>query len=155
MTRTRIASAAAACSALLLCGAFIFQALGYPPCKLCLWQRWPHVIAVACGFGYIWLHKRPFLWAGAAATLTTAAIGLYHVGVEQTWWEGPSSCSSGGVGGLSVDELLEQILAAPVVRCDEIAWQFIGISMAGWNAIFSLALAACWFGAGVSRRRIV
>jgi len=101
MTRTRIAAAAAAGSALLLCGAFVFQALGYPPCKMCLWQRWPHVVAVLCGFGYIWLHKRNFLWAGAAAALSTAAIGLYHAGVEQRWWEGPSSCSSGSVGGLN------------------------------------------------------
>ena len=154
MTRTRIAAAAAAGSALLLCGAFVFQALGYPPCKMCLWQRWPHVVAVLCGFGYIWLHKRNFLWAGAAAALSTAAIGLYHAGVEQRWWEGPSSCSSGSVGGLSVDELLNQILAAPVVRCDEIAWQLMGISMAGWNAIISLALAALWSSAALSRRHI-
>lgn len=152
MSRTRIAAAAAAGSALLLCGAFAFQALGYPPCKMCLWQRWPHVMAVAFGFGYIWYRQRLFLWGGGIATLTTSGIGLYHAGVEKSWWEGPSSCTSGGIGGLSVDELLDKILAAPVVRCDEIAWQLAGISMAGWNAILSLALAALWFGAAVSRK---
>lgn len=154
MSATRIAALAAAGSALLLCGAFIFQALGYPPCKMCIWQRWPHAVAMLCGLGYIWLQQRPFLWLGGVAALTTSGFGLYHAGVEQGWWEGPSSCTSGSIGGLSVDELLDKILAAPVVRCDEIAWQFIGISMAGWNAIISLALAALWLGAAVSRKHI-
>ncbi len=83
-------------------------------------------------------------WMGAIAALTASVIGFYHVGVEQGWWEGPTSCTSSGTENLSAEELLNQILAAPLVRCDDIAWQLAGISMAGWNAIISLGLAAIW-----------
>ncbi len=144
MTHQRLVLIAAAGSVALLGGAFLFQLAGYPPCKMCLWQRWPHAAAIVIGALCLALKIRALTWLGALAALTTAAVGLYHAGVEQRWWEGPSTCSSGSTEGLSVDELLESILAAPLVRCDEIAWQLAGISMAGWNAIFSLALALIW-----------
>ncbi len=132
-------------SAALLLGAYGFQHIGgLAPCKLCLWQRWPHAAAILIG-GLVLLSGRAQLaWLGALAALSTAAVGAYHVGVEQNWWEGPTSCTSSGIGGLSTDALMEQILSAPLVRCDDIAWQLAGISMAGWNAILSLALAAIW-----------
>ena len=85
--------------------------------------------------------------AGALAGLATAGVGGYHVGVEQGWWEGPASCSAQGVGGVNPDALFEQIMAAPIVRCDEIAWQMAGLSMAGWNMVISLGLAALWIAA--------
>ena len=72
---------------------------------------------------------------------------LYHVGVEQAWWEGPTSCTSSGVSGVSAQDLMNQILAAPIVRCDDIAWQLAGISMAGWNALVSAGLSVIWIGA--------
>lgn len=137
--------AAAAGSLALLLGAFLFQALGYAPCKLCLWQRWPHGAAVAIGLLVLAWRAHPALgWLGAAAAATTGGLGLYHAGVEQGWWTGPDTCTSGPVGNLTAEELMNQIMAAPLVRCDEIAWAFLGLSMAAWNAIASVALAALW-----------
>ena len=136
---------AAGGSAALLLGAYAFQHLGgLPPCKLCIWQRYPHVLAIVIALVALRLPNRLLAALGALAALTTAGIGLFHVGVEQGWWEGPTSCSAGPVGGLSADALLDQIMTAPLVRCDEIAWDMLGISMAGWNALFSLGLVALW-----------
>lgn len=148
MTRTALVIAAAGGSAALLLAAFLFQHWGgMAPCKLCIWQRYPHVIAVAVGALALLSARVPFILAGAAATLATAAIGLYHVGVEQGWWQGPSTCSAGPVGGVSADDLFNQIMTAPLVRCDEIPWSLFGLSMAGWNALISLGLAALWLAA--------
>ena len=136
---------ATAGSATLLLAAFAFQYLGgMAPCKLCLWQRWPHASAVIIGLLIMLTGEIKLAWLGALAALSTAFIGLYHVGVEQAWWEGPTSCTSSGVSGVSSQDLMNQILAAPIVRCDDIAWQLAGISMAGWNALISLTLAALW-----------
>ena len=151
MTRLTLILAAGAGSAALLLGAYGFQHLGgLAPCKLCLWQRWPHGVAIVLA-ALALLFKGARLTAlaigGALAALASAAVGLYHVGVEQKWWEGPSTCSSQPIGGLSTDELLDQIMAAPLVRCDEIAWQFAGLSMAGWNMVVSLVLATLWIAA--------
>lgn len=135
-------------SAAILLGAFAFQHIGgMPPCKLCLWQRWPHAVAALIGVVIILTGKIQLAWLGALASLSTAAIGVYHAGVEQGWWEGPTSCTSSGVSNMSSEDLLNQILAAPLVRCDDIAWQMAGISMAGWNAILSFVLAALWVAA--------
>ncbi len=129
----------------------MFQAFGYAPCKLCLWQRWPHAAAIViAGLGLI-VGWRVLPWLGAAAAATTGAIGVFHAGVELGWWEGPTTCTSGAIGGLSVDDLLAQINAAPLIRCDEIAWSLLGVSMAGWNAIISFALAAIWVMAATRR----
>lgn len=132
-------------STALLLGAYGFQHLGgMAPCKLCLWQRWPHATAIVIGLVIMVTGEVKAAWLGAVAALSTAGIGLYHVGIEQGWWEGPTSCSSSSVSGMSAEDLMNQILAAPIIRCDEIAWQLAGISMAGWNAIASLLLAAIW-----------
>ena len=147
MTRRNLMLLAASGSLALLVGAFVFQFLGYAPCKLCLWQRWPHAAAIAIGVIAYFQGNRLLACAGALAAATTAAIGLYHSGVEQGWWQGPDTCTSGGGLDKSADELLNQILAAPLIRCDEIAWTFAGLSMATWNAILSAALAAIWIAA--------
>jgi disulfide bond formation protein DsbB len=81
---------------------------------------------------------------GGLAALASAGLGGYHAGVEQKWWPGPNTCTSQSIEGLSTDDLLAQIMNAPVVRCDEIPWDMFGISMAGWNMIISLGLAALW-----------
>ena len=147
LTRQHLIAGAALGSALLLGGAFLFQALGYTPCKMCIWQRYPHAAAIALG-AIAWFVPLALLAAlGAVAALTTAAIGGYHVGVEQGWWEGPSSCSAQGVSGVDAGALFDQIMAAPIIRCDEIAWQLGGISMAGWNMVISLGLALLWIAA--------
>ena len=136
---------AAGGSAALLLAAFAFQHFGgLAPCKLCLWQRWPHGAAIVLGVMALAVPGRLFPLLGMLAALTTGAIGLYHSGVEQGWWEGPTSCTSGGVDGVSAQELLNQILEAPLVRCDDIPWEFLGLSMASWNAIIALGLALIW-----------
>ncbi|WGI20293.1 disulfide bond formation protein B [Amylibacter sp. IMCC11727] len=145
MTRQRFLLLAALGSALMLAGAFGFQYIGeLPPCKMCIWQRWPHGVAVLIGLIGALVYHRGLALLGALAALTTAVIGLYHAGVEQDWWEGPSTCTSGSVADVPVKDLLKQILEAPIVRCDEIPWDLFGISMAGWNAIISFGLVALW-----------
>ncbi|MEL6451336.1 MAG: disulfide bond formation protein B [Pseudomonadota bacterium] len=146
-TRHRLIAAAALGSALLLAGAFLFQALGWAPCKMCIWQRYPHAVAIALGALALFVPLPALIALGALAALTTAAIGGYHVGVEQGWWEGPTSCSAGPIGDLDPDALFDQIMTAPLIRCDEIAWQFAGLSMAGWNMVISLGLALIWLAA--------
>ncbi|MCU0908486.1 MAG: disulfide bond formation protein B [Rhodobacteraceae bacterium] len=144
MTRTVWVVLAAGGSVALLAGAFIFQALGYPPCALCLWQRWPHAAAIAIGAVALFLPHAALPLAGAGAALATAGVGLYHTGVERAWWDGPTTCTSAPLGQLSPQELMEQIMTAPLVRCDEVAWSLAGLSMASWNAILSVLLALAW-----------
>ena len=145
MTRNRLVLLAAGGSAAMLLAAWGFQYLGgMAPCKLCIWQRYPHGAAVLIGAVTLATGWRILPWAGALAALTTAGIGLYHAGVEQGWWEGPTTCTSGPIGGLSAEQLMAQIMEAPLVRCDEIPWDLFGISMAGWNGLISLALALVW-----------
>lgn len=145
-SRTTLTLTATLGSAALLCGAFAFQYIGgLAPCQLCLWQRWPHAAAILIGVVALTTGTRGLLWLGALAALTTAGIGVFHVGVEQGWWEGLATCTAGSISGLSTSDLLNPAadVAAPV-RCDAIAWQLLGVSMAGWNVILSLGLAAIW-----------
>ena len=152
MTRHTLIILAAAGSFALLAGAYGFEYLGsMAPCKLCLWQRYPHMVAIAIGVLALMLHGRALPLLGALAALTSAGIGLYHTGVERGWWQGPTTCTSGPIGNLSPAELLDQILTAPLVRCDDIAWEMLGLSMASWNAIASLCLALLWIAAARSR----
>ena len=146
MTARNLALVAAFGSFALLIGAYAFQHLGgLAPCKLCLWQRWPHAVAILMGAAVFALGPRlVFLATGAAAALATAGVGLYHVGVEQGWWEGPQGCTGFDISNMSTQDLMAAINAAPLVRCDEIAWAMAGVSMAGWNVIVSVAMALIW-----------
>lgn len=135
---------AAGGSAALLIGAFIFQALGYAPCKMCYWQRYPHAVAVFIGVAALVLGRRWLAWLGALAAATTSGIGVFHSGVERKLWDGPSSCTGSGTEGLSAEELMNQIMNAPLVRCDEIPWDLLGVTMANFNALFSAGLAVIW-----------
>src|SRR5690606_3838003 len=104
----------------------------------------PHVLALILGAIALVTRHRIVAYAAAAACATSAALGLYHTGVERDWWEGPTACTSGSVSNVSADELFDRIMSAPLVRCDEVAWQMMGLSMASWNAIASLFLAVLW-----------
>lgn len=133
-------------SASLLAGAFAFQYIGgLAPCTLCIWQRWPHALAVTIGLIAFVFPQRGLAWLGAAAALGSAAIGVFHVGVEQKLWAGLASCTASSMDGASIEDLLnpEIIIAAPI-HCDAIAWQMLGISMAGWNVLISLVLVGLW-----------
>jgi disulfide bond formation protein DsbB len=145
LNRHTLIMLAAGGSAGLLLAAFAFQHLGgMAPCKLCLWQRWPHGAAIVLGVLALAVPGRLFPLLGMLAALTTAAIAGYHTGIERKLWEGPTSCTSGGTSGVSVDELFDQIMAAPLVRCDEVPWELFGLSMASWNGIVALGLAMLW-----------
>jgi disulfide bond formation protein DsbB len=66
---------------------------------------------------------------------------VFHAGVEQKWWLGPTGCTGASLSGLSPEEAMKRLMGTPVVRCDEIPWALFGISMAAWNAIISLGVA--------------
>jgi disulfide bond formation protein DsbB len=134
--------------AALLAGAFGSQYFGgLYPCEMCWWQRYPHMAAVAlAAFAFTAPADAPRARAltllAAAAIAVSGVIGVYHAGVELKIFEGFTTCTATAARGMSNEELLRQIVAAPLVRCDEVQWSFLGISMAGWNAILSLGGAA-------------
>ena len=146
MTATRIALALGLVSAALILGALGFQYIGgYPPCEMCMWQRYPHFAAIAIGLcGGLLLETnvlpaslaKPVAWLALLCVAASGAIGVYHAGVEWHWWQGPSACT-GNV--FQVGATLD--LNAHVVSCDHAAWRLFGISMAGYNAIVSLGAA--------------
>ena len=129
----------------MLMGAFAFQHIGgMAPCKLCIWQRYPHGLAIALALlGILHMH-RIWILGGALATFTTGGIGIYHTGVERKWWEGPTSCTSSSVADQSSTDLFNSIMNAPLVQCDQVAWEMFGLSMASWNAVISFALVGLW-----------
>lgn len=153
MTRNLLIVLAAAGSLGLVLGAFAFQYWGgLAPCVLCWWQRYPHMAAVAIGLLALALRGPLLPVLGALAALTSAGIGVFHVGVEQKWWEGLASCSVNTMQGLSGADLLNtDITVGAPAACDQIAWAMWGISMPGWNVICSVALAVLWVMA--ARRR--
>ncbi len=127
----------------LLVGALGSQYLGgLHPCEMCYWQRYPHAAAIVLALLAFTgpadsPRSRVLTLLAAAAIALSGAIGVYHAGVEAKIFEGMTTCTATGKG-LSAADLLEQIRHAPVVRCDEVQFRFLGISMAGWNAILSL-----------------
>ena len=140
----------AAASAGLLLGAYLFQHLGgLAPCPLCLIQRYPHFAVLALGLAGALAGGRvrvALLALSGLALLVSAGYGVYHAGVEQGWFV--NACAAPITGG-SVDDIRAQIMAAPLTRCDEVPWSFIGVSLAGWNAIASVMMAGvALYGAG-------
>jgi disulfide bond formation protein DsbB len=136
---------AAGGSLALMLGALAFQHIGgMAPCKLCITQRYPHVIAIVIGAIALALPRVPIMLLGAVCAAITSGYGFYHAGVERGIFEGPTSCTSGSIGNMSADELLNQIMSAPLIRCDDIPWEMFGLSMAGWNAVISLGLCVAW-----------
>ncbi len=135
-------------SAVTLGGAFAFQYIGgLLPCVLCIYQRWPHgiamvLLAIALGVGVRGQAGRALMALAGLVFLVGAGIAVYHVGVEQHWWVGTAACGTTASPSANLAELRERLLATPVVRCDEAAWSMFGISMAGYNALICLGLAA-------------
>ena len=138
--------------AALLAGAFGSELFGgLYPCEMCWWQRYAHLAGLGFALLSLLLRKAPdrgrsFVWLAALAILASGGIGAYHAGVEADIFEGFTQCTSTTSAGLSSEELLKQVMAAPIVRCDDIQFSFLGISMAGWNAILSVlaALTILW-----------
>ncbi len=125
-----------------LLGAWLFEYFGYLPCELCLKQRWPYYAAIPLSLAlalraeYNPSFARNGLYTLALIMLGSAIFGAYHAGVEWKWWPGPNTC--GGEGGLT-GGLPD--LSKPAVMCDEAAIRILGLSLAGWNALISAALA--------------
>ena len=143
MTRFRLGSGLAAWSVLVLASALASQYLGgLQPCELCLWQRWPWLAAAVLGVASTLLpgSARVLLALGAVALVVGAGIAGFHVGVEQGWWAGTSACG-GAATPTDIEALRRQLMAAPVVRCDAPALVVLGLSMAAWNGLVSLATA--------------
>lgn len=153
MSRNRAVLLAGLGSLGLLIGALLFQYVGdMAPCKMCYWQRYPHVGAIIIAGIILITGIGVFAVLGLLSALITAGIGGFHAGVERGWWEGPQSCTSTSIDNLSTEELLAQIMSAPMVRCDEIPWQMFGLSMAGWNMVVSICLAVLWTIAIIQQR---
>ncbi len=139
----------AGASILILGGALAFQYVGgLPPCQLCIYQRVPYVItAPVAVIGLLLVGRLGQRTVGVLALLCAAIIAagtgvaMFHVGVEQHWWAGLSSCGGTIDPNLNFEDLKQQLLDAPVVRCDEVLWSMFGISMAGYNMLLSAGLA--------------
>ena len=146
MTTKQLITIAGICSAAVILGAYSFEYIGgFLPCKLCFWQRYPHFLNILIFLLFYFVSMRSLIFIGMISMLVSTILAFYHVGVEQKYWSGPNSCTNSSIEGLSTDQLLDKIMSAPLVRCDEIAWDLIGISMAGWNALISFCLSLIWF----------
>ena len=124
----------------LYVGALLFQYIGgLAPCSLCLWQRWPHIIIILLAVFAPLLRMPRLVLTGIATTAAVSVVlAAYHAGVEWGFWVGPGGCTADVDTGGDLASLTDSLLATPVVRCDEVAWSFLGLSMAGWNSLFSL-----------------
>ncbi|MEL6952073.1 MAG: disulfide bond formation protein B [Pseudomonadota bacterium] len=150
---------AGAGSATVFLAALGYQYLGgLLPCAMCLWQRWPHRIAMALTLIGVLRPSNGIVALGVASMLVSAGLGVFHTGVERSWWEGPQSCAataSQDLGAMSGAELLDFTTGPQIVMCDEVAWTALGLSMASWNALLSLVLAAFWACALMRGHRLI
>jgi disulfide bond formation protein DsbB len=131
----------------LLGGALGSQYIGgLHPCEMCYWQRWPHAAAILLAALSFTApaestRSRRLVLLAALGIAISGVIGVYHAGVEAKIFEGFTTCTANATGA-TTSELLKQITHAPMIRCDQVQFRFLGISMAGWNAILSLGGAA-------------
>jgi disulfide bond formation protein DsbB len=141
-----VALALASLAAAMLLGALAFQYLGdLSPCPLCLWQRYALIVAMVLALGSALAMDntaRVILALAGVAFVVSAGVGMFQVGVEQAWWQGTQGCTGGQPTAGTLDQLMAQVQGKPPARCDEVAWSMFGISLAGYNVIISLALAA-------------
>ena len=156
------ALAIAATAAATLAGAWFFQlVLDIRPCPLCLEQRYAYYLALPLAllvaFAAARGAPRQVVLAGFAllllAALANAWLGGYHAGVEWKFWQGPTDCSGPIVNLGSAGSLLERLDTEKVIRCDEVQWRFLGLSLAGYNVLISLAMAAIAVRGIVSAKR--
>ncbi|HBD52096.1 MAG TPA: hypothetical protein DC036_06320, partial [Alphaproteobacteria bacterium] len=117
-------------------------------CSLCIWQRWAHVAVIVCALGWLVISQpigaslRAGLIITALAGITSVGVAGYHAGVEWQLWAGPAGCTASLSSGGSTADLVDSLLATPVVRCDDVPWSLFGLSMAGWNMLLSVDIVA-------------
>lgn len=132
-----------------IAGAWIFElGFGYVPCKLCLLQRWPYYIGLPIGIGALLAGGnrtklgRILIVLFILAFIVSIGLGIYHAGVEWTFWQGPTDCGGRIVDTpASISDFRKSLQTAKVVRCDDAALRVLGLSFAGWNAIVSAVVA--------------
>jgi disulfide bond formation protein DsbB len=144
-----------------IAGAWFFQlVVGLQPCPMCLEQRYAYYalipLSALVALGAARGAPRSILIAGlvviALVAAGNSAFGVYHAGVEWKFWQGPTDCTGPLVDFSKAGSLLDQLDKVKVVRCDEVQWTFLGLSLAGYNALIS-ALMAVIAGWGVWRSR--
>lgn len=132
-------------------------AFNYPPCELCMYQRYPYV--AACVFaiiGLLWPMKaRSMVLAGCGAFIVTGLIAIFHVGVEQEWWQYQSACSTTNAGDGSIDSLRSAIVDAPLVSCKQSTFAFLNLSMAAWNVLAGFGLGGLFGYLHIMSKRIM
>ncbi|MCW3834655.1 disulfide bond formation protein B [Sphingomonas canadensis] len=134
----------------LMAGALGSQYIGgLYPCEMCHWQRWPHYAAIVVAAASFAVKPRhavlPLVLLAGALVAVSGAIGVFHAGVEYHWWQGITPCTAAAGKGQSGMDLINAISRGPLVRCDAPQWTLWGISLAGFNAMISLAGAAAVF----------
>jgi disulfide bond formation protein DsbB len=128
-------------AALILAAVFAFQYLGgAAPCPLCIWQRYPYGLLIALGVIGVFWQPRPMLALGVLVLLVGAGLAGYHYGIEQGWLALPAGCVAGGEA-TSIEELRQMLREAPPA-CDQVQFTVLGLSLAAWNVLASLGLAA-------------
>jgi disulfide bond formation protein DsbB len=111
---------------------------------MCWWQRYAHFDALGLAVLALLRPGSAALTALAGAAIAVSGlIGGFHAGVEYGWWEGLTRCTTNAAAGAA--DPLEAIMNAPIIRCDVAPWDLLGISLAGWNFLFSLAAALAIF----------
>lgn len=146
-----IAVIAAAALAAAFAGQYL---LGWAPCIMCLWQRWPWVAVLGiAGLATVWpAGRRPLLVVAALALAVGAGLAAWHWGVARGWWPGPAQCGATPPAGLDAAALLEHLRAMPVVRCDQ-PQRIAGLSLPAWNLLGSLATLGLTLKIALASRR--
>jgi disulfide bond formation protein DsbB len=155
------ASVVLAVAAVTLAGAWIFEALGFEPCELCLKQRFAYYSALPLATAAVFLARNAQITAArvllavlAAIFLGNAMLAAYHAGVEWKFWPGPTDCTGDFARPASMEDFRKQLQTIRVVRCDEVSLRVLGLSFAGWNVLLSVSLAAiAGLGANAQKRR--
>jgi disulfide bond formation protein DsbB len=130
----------------LIAGAWFFElALHLRPCKLCLEQRAPHYAAIGLAFaGLVLARSSRLQWLvllGLAGLMAWSTwLGVYHAGVEWGWFLGPNDCGGATSAAAGMQDFMKQLQTTRIVACSEAAWRFLGLSLAGWNALASAGL---------------
>ncbi|UZF90475.1 disulfide bond formation protein B [Bosea sp. NBC_00550] len=130
----------------LIAGAWYFELVMHlQPCKLCLEQRVPHYTAIGLALAGLVLARSPLLqWLvllGLAGLMAWSTwLGVYHAGVEWGWFVGPNDCGGAAPAAAGMQDFMKQLQTTRIVACSEAAWRFLGLSLAGWNAVVSAGL---------------
>lgn len=139
-TPRNLALAVFAVAAAALALAYVAEyGFGFRPCEMCYWQRIPFAVLIALSLMAYFLprHACRLLWLCVAVFVASAGLGIFHAGVEWRWWQGPGECAANIGPGMSMEAILRQIHGAATVSCTDPALRIFGLSMAGWNAIYS------------------